>query len=340
MSTMSSGKRLFELKPECYALYSQYFYHYSRSEQVKSEESERKRRKLANDSSPAVLAAPELPEFVGAFKGVLRLLKCDVVLYALRLVLSRSTSKWSKSWSESQLEKVLFLIDVGLNEERADAEFGFLSRLSESGVVGLLETLTSSTNASRGAINEASSSQEFIQYILQKYADIRRAHRGESGSSGETEDDDESCHRSAAETERMAREKQKKADLANRRRERVMAKMAKLQRNFIRENRELFDSTPMEVAHPTSDDAVAPMDSRKSFCLRRSKTKHCAGADVSSDVYPLSGRAGSVTCRSRDGPVRLCAEINGSLGETTRTRHRLARWQGKCHSDRGKQHGR
>ena len=42
---------------------------------------------------------------------------------------------------------------------------------------------------------------------------------------------------------KLEKEKKKKADLAAKRRERIMAQMARAQRNFIRENSELFNST-------------------------------------------------------------------------------------------------
>ena len=52
---------------------------------------------------------------------------------------------------------------------------------------------------------------------------------------------------------KLEREKRKKMELAAKRRERIMAQMARMQRNFIRENRELFDTTPSDTLTPADD---------------------------------------------------------------------------------------
>jgi len=52
---------------------------------------------------------------------------------------------------------------------------------------------------------------------------------------------------------KLEREKRKKMELAAKRRERIMAQMARMQRNFIRENRELFDTTPSDTLTPSDD---------------------------------------------------------------------------------------
>jgi len=52
---------------------------------------------------------------------------------------------------------------------------------------------------------------------------------------------------------KLEREKRKKMELAAKRRERIMAQMARMQRNFIRENKELFETTPSDMLAPTDD---------------------------------------------------------------------------------------
>ena len=54
---------------------------------------------------------------------------------------------------------------------------------------------------------------------------------------------------------KLEREKRKKMEMAAKRRERIMAQMARMQRNFIRENKELFETT-------SSDTLTAGDDSR------------------------------------------------------------------------------
>lgn len=59
--------------------------------------------------------------------------------------------------------------------------------------------------------------------------------------------------------EKLEKERKKKTDLAMKRRERIMAQMQKMQRNFIKENKELFESTSTELPPVCSS---ASMDTR------------------------------------------------------------------------------
>src|SRR5678816_102013 len=58
------------------------------------------------------LYPPSLPPFHGIFANIANLLQSDVMIYIIKLVLQRSIARWSKSWSEAQLEKV----KCGLND--------------------------------------------------------------------------------------------------------------------------------------------------------------------------------------------------------------------------------
>ena len=48
-------------------------------------------------------------------------------------------------------------------------------------------------------------------------------------------------------------EKKRKADIAAKRRARIMAQMSKMQRNFIKENADLFESTSADLKPAGSD---------------------------------------------------------------------------------------
>ena len=52
------------------------------------------------------LYPPCLPQFHGVFANIVNLLQADVMIHIIKLVLQRSIARWSKSWSEAQLEKV------------------------------------------------------------------------------------------------------------------------------------------------------------------------------------------------------------------------------------------
>ena len=60
-------------------------------------------------------------------------------------------------------------------------------------------------------------------------------------------------HRGSSVEGKLEREKRKKMELAAKRRERIMAHMARMQRDFIRENRELFDTTSSDMLTPSDD---------------------------------------------------------------------------------------
>jgi len=60
-------------------------------------------------------------------------------------------------------------------------------------------------------------------------------------------------HRGSNVEGKLEREKRKKLELAAKRRERIMAQMARMQRNFIRENKELFETTSSDTMTPGDD---------------------------------------------------------------------------------------
>jgi len=60
------------------------------------------------------LVPPTLPPFRGRFRRLVNLLNCDVMVSIMQLVLSRTTARWSKSWSEAQFEMVSFVVGADL----------------------------------------------------------------------------------------------------------------------------------------------------------------------------------------------------------------------------------
>ena len=56
------------------------------------------------------LVPPSLPPFQDRFRRLLNLLNCDVMISIMQLVLSRTTARWSKSWSEAQFEMVIYTV--------------------------------------------------------------------------------------------------------------------------------------------------------------------------------------------------------------------------------------
>ena len=65
--------------------------------------------------------------------------------------------------------------------------------------------------------------------------------------------DDASSSSTSELSEKQEAERKRKADLAAKRRARIMAQMSKMQRNFIEENSELFESTSAELQQANSE---------------------------------------------------------------------------------------
>ena len=95
---------MYELKPEFYARYNPFFYHYTRQEQSVSMEKQRVRRKQANEEQ--VLTPPVPLPLTNNYANIARLLNCDVMHHLLQLVVLRGLAKWHRFWSETQFEKV------------------------------------------------------------------------------------------------------------------------------------------------------------------------------------------------------------------------------------------
>ena len=53
--------------------------------------------------------------------------------------------------------------------------------------------------------------------------------------------------------EKLAKEKKKKAEMAAKRRQRIMAQMSKMQKDFIKDNADLFENTSTEMALADDD---------------------------------------------------------------------------------------
>ncbi|CAB1312562.1 unnamed protein product, partial [Coregonus sp. 'balchen'] len=233
-----TGRGLYELRPECAKQFNLYFHHYSRADQSKAEEAQRK-LKRQNGEDTAVLQWAVEPS--------------------------------AGHWSESMLQRVLHLIGMALLEEQQQLEnssedsdvcFNFTLKMSCPGeapsntasVLALLENLQNAphleTVASIKTMRERTVSTSTVT------------------ASGSHSQEETVCDKDKAERKR-------KAEMARLRREKIMAQMSEMQRHFINENKELFQqsleeldaSTSSSLEHsPTSSDAalvcVGPRRSR------------------------------------------------------------------------------
>ncbi|KAL3874810.1 hypothetical protein ACJMK2_037773 [Sinanodonta woodiana] len=250
------GKGRYELKPEYYEHYNPYFYHYTKQERSKSEELQSKRKKENGENQ--ALHPPVPVQFCPQFKSSINLLQCDVMIYIMALVLGRSTAVRSRSFSENQLERVLHLIGLALHEQKRALELGFTgfdfyskaikaldSNIKGSGdgrsILELLESLVGSPNISHESL------RDFLSWVLKVFSEVRQMKNlpASSGSLDQLSSDSDV---------KMEVEKKKKAEKAAKRRAKLMAQMSTMQKNFIRENSELFENTSTELIPRTDSD--------------------------------------------------------------------------------------
>uniref|UniRef100_A0A8C7F267 E3 ubiquitin-protein ligase n=1 Tax=Oncorhynchus kisutch TaxID=8019 RepID=A0A8C7F267_ONCKI len=257
-----TGRGLYELRPECAKQFNLYFHHYSRADQSKAEEAQRKLKRQNGEDT--ALPPPVLPPFCPLFASLVNILQCDVLLGMLGAVLQWAVEPSAGHWSESMLQRVLHLIGMALLEEHQQLEnssedndvyFNFTLKMSRPGeapsntasVLALLENLQ---NAPHLEVHE-----DMIRWLL-KCTDTSASPLFQTA-----------CDKDKAERKR-------KAEMARLRREKVMAQMSEMQRHFINENKELFQqsleeldastSTSLEHSPASPDAALACVGPRRS----------------------------------------------------------------------------
>lgn len=224
------GKGVYELKPMYYDDYNVFFYHYSREEMSKSEEEQRKRRKAAGELE--CCPPPSLPLFSDAFAKIANIMQCDVMFYIMRLILDRTVNLRSRSFSESQLHKVLHLIGYALHEEekQQSSSFTFTERSESYGIEVALDELRRSPRVE--------AYKDLAIWTLNKFKQVSAPRRKSEKTEDIVVDIEE------VKSEDIELEKQKRSRLAAERRANVMAQMAQMQNNFMKDNATLFENTP------------------------------------------------------------------------------------------------
>ncbi|XP_060594831.1 E3 ubiquitin-protein ligase UBR2-like isoform X1 [Ruditapes philippinarum] len=233
------GKGKYELKPEFLSSYNPYFYHYTKTDKSKSEEAQVKRKKENNESQ--ALPPPVPPKFKPQFAPIMNLLQCDVMIYLMELILTRAAATRSRSLSETQLERILHLIGIALHEQRraitdGNTEFDFLSKAKKDGkcIQTLLESIVNSHNFTHDSI------RDLVTWTLKTLSEVRQM-KNEPVSM----DTVEKVSSPRDEKAKAAREKKRIA--AEKRRQKIMAQMSQMQKNFIKDNSELFENTSTEL---------------------------------------------------------------------------------------------
>ncbi|KAB0798887.1 hypothetical protein PPYR_06767 [Photinus pyralis] len=232
--TQGSGRGVYELKNQYFDEYNVFFYHYTREDLSKSEETQRKRRKT--DGELDCCPPSNLPKLKESFNMIVNLLQCDVMLHIMQTVLERCLNLKARSFSEPQLHKVLHLIGYALQEEQS-RNYPFLlfaEKAAKWDLPKFLEALISSPRID--------AHKDLLRWTLQKYKQV--AAMSAQGDAPSTSTMETSADSSVIPDED---EKQRKAKLAAQRRAKIMAQMAAMQNQFMKENAKLFEETQSEI---------------------------------------------------------------------------------------------
>lgn len=232
--TQSSGKGVYELKSEFYDQYNVYFYHYSREEVSRSEEEQRRRRKAAKELE--CVPPPKLPALLPPFTMVTNLLQCDVMLHIMSLVLERSINLRARSFSETQLLKILHLIGYALHEEESGNYqfFLFTERAEKWNIEKYIEELCVSPRVE--------AHKHLLLWTLNKFRAVAAPRRtSQEEKKAEEANSDNPSPETEEESKAHTLEKERRAKLAAERRAKVMEQMHAQQSHFMKENAKLFE---------------------------------------------------------------------------------------------------
>ncbi|CAH0560295.1 unnamed protein product [Brassicogethes aeneus] len=235
-----TGSGTYELKPDYFEQYNIFFYHYTREELSKSEESQRTRRKAAGQLE--CCPPPKLLKLRPPFIMLANLLQCDVMLYLMETVLKRCIDLRARSFSESQLHKVLHLIGYALHEEQSQhyEYFRFVENSHKFKIFALLEELLN--------CRRVDAHKDLLKWTINKFKEVAKLSTSEDSAAGKSTD---GLPVAAADGE-----KERRAKLAAERRAKLMAQMTAAQNNFMKENAKLFKENNMEAASSNATSAT------------------------------------------------------------------------------------
>uniref|UniRef100_A0A1W7R9B1 E3 ubiquitin-protein ligase n=1 Tax=Hadrurus spadix TaxID=141984 RepID=A0A1W7R9B1_9SCOR len=233
----ATGK--YELKPEFYKDFNPFYYHYTREDQSRAEEVQLKRRRTASEDECCPPPVP--PEFCSNFCTVINILQCDIMLHVTKLVLKRTINLQSGAYTETQFEKILHLIGVGLQEEQrvldgsaSNTAFTYVDKATKSEILQCLEECM---NCPR-----IEAQKDLLKWTIRKFKYVQNLRT--KGETNVVEMEEGTSDSQVGETSK--KDRKRNAELAAARKARIMAQMSAMQKNFIREHAELFKEAELE----------------------------------------------------------------------------------------------
>uniref|UniRef100_A0A8C1EI00 E3 ubiquitin-protein ligase n=1 Tax=Cyprinus carpio carpio TaxID=630221 RepID=A0A8C1EI00_CYPCA len=206
-----SGHGLYELKKECLEEFNPFFYHYSRPQHSKAEEAQKKRR--TQEGSDKALRPPVPPPFCPAFSNIVYLLCCDIFIHILKRIFQKAAEDRSNRWTEPMIQRALHLVGQALLEEKTQLEGSSTEEV----------TFDFSLKAQRG--NDTDSNTEGLSHNASVSLRCLKC-----VVSVQSVQDKEKA------------ERKRKAEAAKAHRQKIMAQMSAMQKNFIESNKMLYDN--------------------------------------------------------------------------------------------------
>uniref|UniRef100_A0A3P8XWC1 E3 ubiquitin-protein ligase n=1 Tax=Esox lucius TaxID=8010 RepID=A0A3P8XWC1_ESOLU len=240
-----SGHGLYEVKKECLLEFNPFFFHYSKSQHSKAEDAQKKRR--TQEGSDKALRPPVPPPFCPAFSTIVRLLCCDILIHVLRRVLQRAVEDRATYWTEAMIQRALHLIGQGLSEEKTqlgghpveEVTFDFSLKARKIGsehgksVFHLLSRMKS--------LPSLEAQKDMIKWILQMFEVVKCLREKSSPAACMSV---EQTKPEEIVPDKDKAERKRKADAAKLHRQKIMAQMSAMQKNFIESNKMLYDNMP------------------------------------------------------------------------------------------------
>ncbi|CAG5866408.1 unnamed protein product [Menidia menidia] len=263
-----SGHGLYEVKKDLLQEFNPFFYHYSRSQHSKAEESQKKRRVL--ESNDKALRPPMPPAFCTAFSSIVRLLCCDIFIHILRHILQRAAEDRPSHWSEAMIQRTLHLIGQALLEEKTQLEDStveevFFDFSIKARVIGSEQGKSVFLLMSKiKALPSLEAQKDMITWLLQMF-EIVKCLREKSSPTVSMNMEMSKPEESAQDKEKA--ERKRKAEAAKLHRQKIMAQMSAMQKNFIESNKMLYDNMPESgTQEPVTSTEICAMEERE-LCI-------------------------------------------------------------------------
>uniref|UniRef100_A0A672T280 E3 ubiquitin-protein ligase n=1 Tax=Sinocyclocheilus grahami TaxID=75366 RepID=A0A672T280_SINGR len=256
-----SGHGLYELKKECLKEFNPFFYHYSRPQHSKAEEAQKKRR--TQEGSDKALRPPVPPPFCPGFSNIVYLLCCDIFIHILRRIFQKAVEDRSSRWTEPMIQRALHLVGQALLEEKTQLEsnsteevsFDFSLKAQKTGSEhgkSLFHFLTKIKS-----LPSLNSQNDMITWNLQMF-EVVKCLREKSGPVTSFSVDHSKLEESFQDKEKA--ERKRKAEAAKAHRQKIMAQMSTMQKNFIESNKMLYDNVPESLSQSDTAASVESFD--------------------------------------------------------------------------------